>query len=508
VRTAALALVLCLAVAAVFGRAVGHEFVSFDDGVYVTKNEHVRAGIGIESLRWAATSFEGGSWHPLTWLSHLLDVELFGLAPAGHHATSVLLHAATTLVLLLALHALSGSLWPSAFATALFALHPLRAESVAWVAERKDVVAGLGFVLALLAYARYVRRPSAGRLAGVALAMTAALLAKPSVVTLPFVLLLLDVWPLRRLDLFARPFPGRRLVALCTEKLPLFGLAVGASALSLVAQAAIGAVTSLEAAPLAMRVANALLAYAAYLRMSVWPTELAFFYPYPKQLPWAELVGAAALLVSLTALAFAQLRRRPWLAVGWLWFLGVLVPMIGLVQVGAQAHADRYSYLPSIGLAVAFAWSVAEGAGRWPRARRGIALGAALLVVASAAATWRQVGTWRDDRTLYVHALAVTRDNFKAAANLAWLLATSPDPEQRDAAAALRFAGQAAELTAYRNPNVLDTLAAAHAEAGRFADAVDWQRRAIRLAPPGARQEFVERLALYQTGRPYREPAP
>jgi hypothetical protein len=495
-------------VAAVFGRALGHEFVSFDDGIYVTRNEHVRAGLDVASLRWAATSFEGGSWHPLTWLSHMLDVELFGLAPAGHHATSVLLHAAVAAVVFLALRALSGALWPSLLAAALFALHPLRAESVAWVAERKDVLAGLGFALALLAYAGYARRPSAGRLAGVALAMAAGLLAKPSVVTLPFVLLLLDVWPLRRLELFAAPFAWRQLAALLVEKLPLFALSAAASALSLVAQSTIGAVVGLEAAPVAMRLANTLFAYAAYVRMSVWPTRLAFFYPYPKELPWAELAGAAALLLALTALVLVQLRRRPWLAVGWFWFLGVLVPMIGLVQVGAQALADRYSYLPSIGLCVAFAWSVCEAAGRWPRARPALALASALLVLASATATWRQVGTWRDDRTLCVHALAVTRDNFKAAANLAWLLATSPDPEQRDAAAALRFAGQAADLTAYRNPNVLDTLAAAHAEAGRFADAAAWQRRAIQLAPPGARQEFVERLALYQAGRPYREPAP
>jgi len=505
VKAALLALGLALAVCAVFGRSLGHEFLSLDDGVYVTGNEAVRAGLTAESVKWAFTTFHGGPWHPLTWLSHMLDVELFGLDPAGHHATNVAIHALTTALLFLALRALSGATWASVFAAALFALHPLRAESVAWVAERKDVIAGLGFAAALLAYAGYAKRGGALRMAAVAAAMAFGLMGKPSIVTLPCVLLLLDVWPLRRLDLFEAPFPWRRLVALAAEKLPLFALSAGASVLSVVTQGAGGGVASIEEAPLAVRLANTLLAYVAYLRKTLWPVDLAVFYPYPTEFPWLRVGAAGALLAALTALALAQLRRRPWLAVGWLWFLGVLVPMVGLVQVGGQALADRYSYLPAIGLSLIAAAGAAELAERRPRARSGVAAACALLVAASAGATWRQVGIWRDNRTLYGHAVAVTRDNVVAATNLAWVLATSADPADRDGAEAVRWAARAAELTAHKNAGVLDTLAAAEAEAGNFSEAVVWQRWALRLASPEERPGFEERLALYLEGRPYRE---
>ena len=505
-KAALLALGLALAVCAVFGRSVGYEFLSLDDGIYVTDNQAVRAGLTAESVKFAFTSFRGGPWHPLTWLSHMLDVELFGLAPAGHHATNVAIHALTTALLFLALRALCGATWTSAFAAALFALHPLRAESVAWVAERKDVIAGLGFATALLAYAGYAKRGGALRMAGVAAAMAFGLMGKPSIVTLPFVLLLLDVWPLRRVDLFAERFPWRRLATLAAEKLPLFALAAGASLLSVVTQGAGGGVATIEEAPLAARLANTLLAYVAYLRKTLWPVDLAVFYPYPTEFPWLRVAAAGALLAGATALALAQLRRRPWLAVGWLWFLGVMVPMVGLVQVGGQALADRYSYLPAIGLSLIVAFAAAELAERLPRARAGIAAACVLLVAASAAATWRQVGYWRNNLTLYGHAVAVTEDNVVAATNLAWVLATSADPAQRDGAHALRWASRAAELTAHKNAGVLDTLAAAEAEAGNFAEAVVWQRWALRIASPEERAGFEERLALYLAGRPYREP--
>ena len=280
----------------------------------------------------------------------------------------------------------------------------------------------------------------------------------------------------------------------------------GASVLSVVTQGAGGGVASIDEAPLAARLANTLLAYSAYLRKTLWPVDLAVFYPYPTEFPWLRVGAAGALLAALTVLSLAQLRRRPWLAVGWLWFLGVLVPMVGLVQVGGQALADRYSYLPAIGLSLIAAAGAAELAERLPRKRSGVAAGCALLVAASAAATWRQVGIWRDNRTLYGHAVAVTRDNVVAATNLAWVLATSADPADRDGAEAVRWAARAAELTAHKNAGVLDTLAAAEAEAGNFAEAVVWQRWALRLASPEERPGFEERLALYLGGRPYREP--
>jgi hypothetical protein len=506
VKAALLALGLALAVCAVFGRGVGGEFLSLDDGVYVTANEPVRAGLTQESVKWAFTSFHGGPWHPLTWLSHMLDVELFGLDPAGHHATNVAIHALTTALLFLALRALSGATWTSALAAALFALHPLRAESVAWVAERKDVIAGLGFAAALLAYAGYAARGGALRMAGVAAAMAFGLMGKPSIVTLPCVLLLLDVWPLRRVDLFAERFPFGRLAALAAEKLPLFALAAAASVLSVLTQGAGGGVASIEEAPLAARLANTLLAYVAYLRKTLWPSDLAVFYPYPTEFPWLEVGAAGALLAAVTALVLLQLRRRPWLAVGWLWFLGVMVPMVGLVQVGGQALADRYSYLPAIGLSLMLAFGARELAERRPRARAGVAAACGLVVAVSAAATLRQVGFWRDDRTLFGHAVAVTEGNAVAATNLAWVLATSADPAQRDGALAVRWATQAAELTGHKNPGILDTLAAAQAEAGNFAEAVTWQRWALRLSPPEERPALEERLDLYLAGRPYREP--
>jgi hypothetical protein len=251
-----------------------------------------------------------------------------------------------------------------------------------------------------------------------------------------------------------------------------------------------------------------LLAYAAYLRKTLWPVDLAVFYPYPTEFPWLRVGAAAALVAGVSALALAQLRRRPWLAVGWFWFLGVLVPMIGLVQVGGQALADRYSYLPAIGLSLIAAAAASELAERGPRARAAVVAGCALAVAASAAAAWRQVGTWRDNPTLYGHAVAVTEDNVVAATNLAWVRATSADPARRDAEEALRWARRAAELTAHKNAGVLDTLAAAEAEAGHFAEAVVWQRWALRLASAEERGGFEERLALYQAGRPYREPSP
>ena len=413
---------LVLAVIAVYAQVRHHSFVSFDDLAYIVDNPHVRSGPSWEGLRWALTHAYLSNWHPLTWLSHMLDWRLFGSNPAGPHLVNVALHAANAVVLFLALRALTGSLGRSAVVAALFALHPLRVESVAWAAERKDVLAGLFWMIALLAWASYARRPSVARYLLVAGSLTLGLMAKPMLVTLPCVLLLLDVWPLERL----RPTGLRALAWPIVEKLPLAALAAGASAVTVASQSAGGAFHPIS---LADRMANAALAYVGYLWKSIWPAGLSVFYPHPADVDpggataWRWLaLGAAVVLVLATAGALAQFRRRPWLLVGWLWYLGTLVPVIGLAQVGRQAAADRYTYLPTIGIAIAVVWTCADLARRWswgPALARGVALVVLLLL---AAASYRQVGHWRTSELLFEHALATTRSNYVAHNNLGSLL--------------------------------------------------------------------------------------
>ncbi len=400
---------------AVYAPVGQHEFVSFDDPDYITSNPHVRRGLSGDGLAWAFRfTLHANNWHPLTWLSHMLDCELFGLDAGRHHLVSVFLHALNAVLLLVALNFMTRAPWPSAFVAALFALHPLRVESVAWVAERKDVLAGMFWMLTLLAYARYVRGPSWQRYVALALTVLAGLLAKPMLVSLPFVLLLLDLWPLRRAERFGR---------LVAEKIPLVVLAAASSAVTLYVQTASGAVRSDEALPAASRAVNALAAYLTYLWKTVWPSELAFFYPHPallaggsSQLPAA--LGAGLFLAAATVLAVRRLRERPYVLVGWAWFLGTLLPVIGLVQVGEQAWADRYAYLPLVGIYVVVAWGVHEALASWPAGRTAVGAAAGALLLAFAAATWVQVGYWKNSRALYERALAVDAHNYLAHNNL------------------------------------------------------------------------------------------
>ena len=425
-RVALLAGLFALVTFAVYGRSLGHDFVNYDDPEYVYRNPAMlrvaERGLDGESLRWSATAFHSSNWHPLTWLSHQLDVALFGMHPGAHHGVSVALHALNALLCFLALRALTGKLWPSLLVAALFALHPLRVQSVAWISERKDVLSGTFFFLTLWTYARYARRRSLGRYCAVAGSLGAGLLAKQMLVTVPFLLLLLDFWPLeRQRRLFVRQ--------LLLEKLPLLALALGALGLSLAAQTAAGSISSVQALPLADRLWNAATAYGAYLRLTVWPDGLACFYPHASVVGrdrWEELVlpglvwGGALVLISLGLGARAWRRRSldPWI-VGWLWYLGTLVPVIGLVQLGAQAYADRYAYLPLVGIYIA----VIFGSMSWIGARHArtahAALGlSALALVFLAARTWVEVGYWRDTETLNRRALEVTRNNYIARNNL------------------------------------------------------------------------------------------
>jgi tetratricopeptide (TPR) repeat protein len=543
-RVALAALIFALA-CAIYLPVRQHEWLNYDDDLYVTRNAEIQRGIGWEGVRWAFTTQQGANWFPLTRLSWMLDRELHANDPGGFLLTNLLLHALASALLFVALSQLTGELPRSAFAAAVFAVHPLHVESVAWVSARKDVLSGLFFMLSLLAFACAARRPNAWRWRVALLASLAlGLLAKPMLVTLPCVLLLLDGWPLGRLTGPTGRLDAGRTWRAVREKLPLFGLAAASCLVTLRAQSGGGAVASLERVSLADRVANALVAYLVYLRKFAWPIDLAVFYPHPgSQLPLWKPLLAAALLLGATLLALRAWPRRGYLAVGWLWFLGMLVPTIGLVQVGSQALADRYMYLPLAGLAIALAWGAADAVGT--RGGRGAALaGAALLgVVLLAVGTRAQLRHWHDSVSLFSHALEVTDENhiahaflgaayaergrtaetiehyreavrirpdFRTAANnLAWLLATARDPALRDPALAVSLAERAAALTAAPDPSVADTLAAAYAAAGRYDEAARVAEQALRQVeargPPAFAEQIRARLALYRAGRSYQE---
>ncbi|HEY6837876.1 MAG TPA: tetratricopeptide repeat protein [Geobacteraceae bacterium] len=414
----AIALTIVLTVA-VYGRVATFDFVDFDDYQYVTRNPALREGITLRSIQWAFTTFYASNWHPLTWFSHLADVQLFGFNPAGHHLISLLFHTANAVILLVLLRSMTGSLWRSSCVALLFALHPLHVESVAYVAERKDVLSAFFWLLTLAAYLHYTRRPGGGRYSLVIVAYVLGLLAKPMVVTLPFVLLLLDYWPLRRLACREQGARAMSVPRLLLEKVPLIGLAAASSFVTYVAQRQGGSVSSLGGSSLQLHGANALLSYVSYMGKTFWPTRLAAFYPLdPLAVTWPKVAGAALVMIFLTGLFLGLARRHPYVAVGWLWYVGTLVPAIGLVRVGEQAMADRYTYLPLIGLFIIAVWGSADLVARW-WGRRLSALAGAGVLVAMVFCTWFQVGYWRNSFTLFGHAARVTERNWLAEHNLA-----------------------------------------------------------------------------------------
>jgi tetratricopeptide (TPR) repeat protein len=398
--------------------ALGHHFLVYDDDQYVTANPDVRAGLTVAGVRWAFTSGHAANWHPLTWLSHMADVQTWGLEPRGHHLTNLLLHAANAAVLFLALLRLTGARWRSALVAALFAVHPTRIEAVAWVAERKELLSALLGFLTLLAYAAWARRGGRGQPWSALALFAAGLMAKPMLVTLPFVLVLLDAWPLGRVRLDQRPLGA--LARSVAAKWPFLALAAASCAATFLVQRAGGAVGTLESYPLGVRLANALVAYAGYLRRLFWPVGLAVFYPHPgRSLVPAAIAGTAVLFVGLGAAAWLVRRRWPYVFVGWFWFAGMLVPVIGLVQVGFQALADRYAYLTFIGLFLALVWLLADRVERAPRLRRVAAAAGLVLLAACVVQTRRELSHWQDSETLFRRALAVTSGNYVACQNLA-----------------------------------------------------------------------------------------
>jgi protein O-mannosyl-transferase len=414
------AILLALLTLGIYVQILHHPFSNYDDGEYVTDNTDIQRGITPTMLHWAITSTEHGNWHPLTWLSHAVDWQLFGNNAGGHHFTSLLLHILNAVLLFAFLAQVTGSTGRSLFAAAVFAVHPINVESVAWVAERKNVLCTLFFLLAIMAYARYARRPGVLRYVVVALLFVLALAAKPMVVTFPFVLLLLDYWPLQRIKNWSQPsrvFPSPQFPAwkLALEKLPLLALSIGDCVLTLIAQRKVDAVKSVAKFSLSARLANAVVSYAAYLWKAVWPLRLAVFYPhFAGRLAAWQVVLCGVFLIAVSLWVWRE-RSRPYLMMGWCWFLGTLVPVIGLVQVGDQGMADRYAYLPLIGIFIAAVWGIADwvhSAKRELRVSAGIA--AAVVLVTFSFLAWRQARTWRSSLDLWSQAVAVDPTNFVA----------------------------------------------------------------------------------------------
>lgn len=596
---------------AVFGQTLRYDFVNYDDPRYVYQNTRITSGISFDNVVWAFNHIHSENWHPLTTITHMLDCQLYGLRAGWHHFTNVLLHAVAVVLLFIALQRMTGALWRSAFVAAIFAVHPLHVESVAWIAERKDVLSAVFFMLTLLAYFHYTRGPSISRYLTVVLFVALGLMSKPMLVTLPFVLLLLDYWPLARID-GRRSNTGHQVLQLVLEKIPVLALCAGSSIVTFLAQR--GAIGGTEQLPISARINNALVTYIVYIRQMFWPARLAVFYPHPEnRLPLFEISLAVIVLIGITAAAFGFRKKAPYLTTGWLWYLGMLVPVIGLVQVGWQGHADRYTYLPQIGLYIAVTWAITDLTRSWRFQH--VALGAASLIVVGALtwSAWLQTSYWRDSETLFTRALAVTSnndvalnnlgiiflergqlddaisrlqaaidlrsengpahdnlakallkkgqvaeamvhyrkfleiepenvearntlgtaliqqghvkeaidqwqdalalqpDNGNAASNLAWVFATSPEASLRDGARAVELGEKALRISGGKIPMIHRVLAAAYAESGRFADAIETAQRGAELATtqgnPGLAAELENNIALYQSGTPLRDPS-
>jgi tetratricopeptide (TPR) repeat protein len=531
-------------------------FVSYDDDKYIVNNEQVTSGITRQSLGRAFTQPHYFMWHPLTTLSHTLDWQLFGPNPLGHHLVSLLLHIANVVLLFWILTNITGGIWPSAFVAAVFAVHPVQVESVAWAAERKTVLSGLFWLLTTAVYIRYTRRPVISRYIFLLVVFGLCTMTKPVVVTLPFILLLLDYWPLER---FKKVSAGR----LIWEKIPILALSIILSVITFIVQRSGGVVQALEKEPINYRIANMFLSYIRYTGKMIWPSRLAAFYPHPRldfTDTWVVICSAFFILITIISIDIG-LRRR-YAAVGWLWYVGTLVPVIGLVQSGTQAMADRYMYIPMVGLLITIAWAVKEVAAERPRLRAVASVSATGVLLAGVILTRMQVGYWQNNTTLFEHTLKITKNNLlgesnygmalleagnideaighfnnvlrlnknhanaylnlgiaysrlgkyepaiqnwtkalelkpnsvEALNNLAWLLATSDDVSLEDANRAIKYAERACELTENKNPSMTDTLAAAYAAAGRFEEAVKTAVQAVEAAKSRGKEDLANEI--------------
>ncbi len=478
-------LVICLfLIVATLGAYSGirsFDFITFDDYTYVAGNPNVKAGLTKQSLIWSFTKLHAGNWHPLTWLSHILDYEMFGLKPGMHHLTNLIFHIANTLLIFLVFGKMTGALWRSAFVAVLFALHPLHVESVAWIAERKDVLSTLFWMLTMWAYIRYSRGPSLARYILILVFFILGLMSKPMLVSLPFVMLLMDYWPLGRLQ-SRLPEKGARLkltrlplFRLILEKIPFFALAAVISVVAFFAQGE--AVQPTEDFPPGLRIGNALVSYVIYIKKMFWPNDLSIFYPYPQTIPLWQVAGSGLLLFTLSILSLKIAQRRPYAAVGWAWYLGTLVPVIGLIQVGNQSMADRYTYIPLIGLFIIIAWGIPDLFGQWRYRKHTLAVSASLLLSVLSVCSWLQVRHWKDSIALFAHAIDVTDGNWMAHNNIGFPLVQKGRSQE-----AIRHFSEAVRIKpdfAEAHLNLANTLALG----GRLEEAIRHFSEALKIKP-------------------------
>ncbi len=485
-----LAVSICLSLVVltwlVFGQTLWHDFVNYDDPRYVYENTRITAGLSISGIAWAFTHIHSLNWHPLTTISHMLDCQLYGLKAGWHHFTNVLLHTLAAILLFLALQKMTGAVWQSAFVAAVFAIHPLRVESVAWIAERKDVLSGVFFMLTLLAYVYYVRLPRVARYLLVLFVFACGLMSKPMLVTLPFVLLLLDYWPLARIE-------GQFWKSVL-EKIPLIALSAASSVTTFLVQK--GAVGHTEELPIFERINNAVVSYVLYIWQMLWPVDLAVFYPHPEnRLPSWEIVSCLVLLACATVVAIALRKRRPYLITGWLWYLGMLVPVIGLVQVGWQGRADRYTYLPQIGLYIAATWGGADLTAFYRYQRTILSTAAIVVFGALTWCAWVQTSYWRDSETLFRHTAAVTTNNDVAGNNLGIVFLGQGKLDE-----AISLLQTAVDLRPDNSP-AHENLAKALLQKGRVAEALIHYRKLLELQPDNMEVHNIVGTVLVQQGR-------
>lgn len=504
-RAVLVGFLLVLMTLALYWPVQSFDFVNYDDEIYVTNNRHVQGGLSLRGLGWSFANMDAGFWQPIVWLSYMIDYQLFGLNAGAFHWTSVLIHCADTVLLFLAWRAITGALWCSALVALLFAIHPLHVESVSWVSQRKDVLCGFFWILTMGAYTRYVKQPTIRRYLLVLFSFVLGLLSKPMIVTLPFVLLLLDYWPLRRLakaeTIFDRwtaavpAFMRTSSIRLVAEKVPLVLLSIAAGAITYVAEHQVGAVKSLEAYPLGVRLSNALVSYVLYIWKMIWPVDLAVFYPHTGMPPIWQVLASAALLVTVTGFVWHTRLRAPYLAVGWFWYLITLLPVIGIVQIGSHAMADRYTYIPLVGLFIALVWGAREAVARRPDLKIGIigisVLSTALMLLPARA----QIETWQNSVTLFEQALRVTKINPIAQCNIGAHYLDRGDCKQ-----AMPHFLKSLDMKSDFAPAYYG-LAVCDSRGGNVAGAIHYFGQAILVEPRSKMSRLERGLLLMQQGR-------